>query len=118
MAMMLPIMVGLQMAISVSELEQGELAMQDSDGKVYAEWTKRQDLKKKALEDVSGGSCTSESQILGFKLEDFSENACIYSSVDGLNGHPIVRLAKVSGELWKPCLVPSTQNTVKCSEED
>ncbi len=43
--MMLPIMVGLQMAVSVTELEQGELAFQASSGNTLRDWEAQLALK-------------------------------------------------------------------------
>lgn len=43
--MLLPIMVGLQMAVSVSELEAGEDAMQAQSGKIMTDWNLRLDQK-------------------------------------------------------------------------
>ena len=45
MAMLLPIMVGLQMAVSVSELEQGEFSFQSASGKIFRDWNAQLDLK-------------------------------------------------------------------------
>jgi len=45
MAMLLPIMVGLQMAVSVSELEQGELSSQREGGKILRDWEDQLCLK-------------------------------------------------------------------------
>jgi len=48
MAMLLPIMVGLQTAVSVSELEQGERSFQFSSGKALQDWEGELDLKSAA----------------------------------------------------------------------
>jgi len=45
MAMLLPIMVGLQTAVSVSELEQGERSFQLASGQTLRDWEKQLDLK-------------------------------------------------------------------------
>jgi len=45
MAMLLPIMVGLQTAVFVSELEQGERSFQDDSGKTQRDWEDELDLK-------------------------------------------------------------------------
>ena len=54
MVMMLPIMIGLQVAISVSELELNENTFQQVGGKTYTEWTRRLDLKKSSLLEQMG----------------------------------------------------------------
>lgn len=45
MAMLLPIMVGVQMAVSVPELEQGELSFQREGGKILRDWEDQLCLK-------------------------------------------------------------------------
>ncbi len=45
MAMLLPIMVGLQTAVSVSELEQGERSFQLASGKTLMDWEAELELK-------------------------------------------------------------------------
>jgi len=45
MAMLLPIMVGLQTAVSVSELEQGERSFQSLGGKILLDWEGEHVLK-------------------------------------------------------------------------
>ena len=55
--MMLPIMVGLQLAISVSESELAENVFQQIGGKTYVEWSQRLDRKKSAyLEQLGDGA--------------------------------------------------------------
>jgi len=48
MAMLLPIMVGLQTLVSVSELEVGEDAMQSTTGKIMTDWNLRLEQKTDA----------------------------------------------------------------------
>ncbi len=48
MAMLLPIMVGLQTAVSVSELEQGERSFQLASGKTLRDWEAELKLKSTA----------------------------------------------------------------------
>ncbi len=43
--MMLPIMLGLQTAVSVSELEQGQTSFQMSSGKTLKDWNDRLEFK-------------------------------------------------------------------------
>lgn len=45
MAMLLPIMVGLQTAVSVAELEQGEVSFQMASGKTLRDWQAELALK-------------------------------------------------------------------------
>lgn len=82
MAMMLPILVGLQSAIFVAELEQGELAMQDSGGKVEDDWKKRQKEKKDfmiSVLDLATDSCPEGLATRGF--DKISSEECTFSEV-------------------------------------
>jgi len=120
MAMMLPIMVGLQMAISVAELEQGELEMQNTDGKVLTDWDKNQAHKKQFIErEVSkfekevaqlGGGCPEV--IPSFAKTD----TCVYLSKPQNGEHAIVRFHKSGGE-WLRCLNPADGEPEKCPNE-
>ena len=57
MAMLLPIMAGLQTAVSVSELEQGERSFQLASGKTLRDWEAELDLKGAAsLASAGDGS--------------------------------------------------------------
>ncbi len=48
MAMLLPIMVGLQTAVSVSELERGEVSFQLAGGRTLRDWQTQLELKSTA----------------------------------------------------------------------
>lgn len=82
MAMMLPILVGLQSAIFVAELEQGELAMQDLGGKVEADWKIRQKEKKDFMNSVLDLATDSCPDGLGARgLDKISLEECTFSEV-------------------------------------
>jgi hypothetical protein len=66
LAMLLPIMVGLQAAIFVSESEPRESLIQGGDGKVFAKWNSDLDFKDNLSLGVS---------VEGFELRPFGEGA-------------------------------------------
>jgi hypothetical protein len=119
MAMMLPIMVGLQMAVSVAELEQGELAMQNLDGKVYADWSDRQGIKNAMLErekKLFTPPASGCPDISGF-LRDSSGSECAYSSGVRSDEYAVVRFFKASNGQWSQCLIPAIGSSERCRDE-
>ena len=71
MVMMLPIMVGLQVAISVSESATTENLFQQIGGKTYVEWTRRLEQKQSAyLEQFGDGAEVIE----GYEVRGYSGN--------------------------------------------
>ena len=122
MAMLLPILVGLQSAVYVAELEQGELAMQNSTSKILTEWEKSQDVKKGFRDDqldifkssVPDLNCPEDAP-KGFSKPE--RNECAYHSEDPpLDVLYITRIYQKNG-VWKACIVPEIESELKCPEE-
>lgn len=123
MAMLLPILVGLQTAVSVAELEQGELAMQAGDGKVLKDWRLRLSEKNEFLQrqldlfPKPEVGCSNIGQDYPF---DDSNGNCIYWSKkegSGLGSEYVSRFFRRNAE-WTSCLVRITEDqSSRCAEE-
>ena len=106
MAMLLPILVGLQSAVYVAELEQGELAMQNLNSKFLKDWEERQLSKKDFIEaqisnfpsnSPSSGECV---EVAGYiKAPD-----CTYHSTEKHLTDYFARIYNKNGT-WKGCIV-------------
>lgn len=118
MAMLLPILVGLQSAVYVAELEQGELAMQNSSRTIALEWEKSKDDKKKFRDDQLDYFVQSVTDLnCPEKVDKFSTSEqCAYHSEAKLDGLYIARIYK-KNVVWKACLAPASGLTQKCPEE-
>ena len=118
MAMLLPILVGLQSAVYVAELEQGELAMQNSASTIATEWesnrTRKKEFRDKQIELLGpvpdGSKCDNISLFTQPVIDE-----CAYHSEAKLDELYAARIYK-SGA-WKACLVPVSALTQKCPEE-
>ena len=65
MAMLLPIMVGLQTAVSVSELEQGEVSFQLASGKTMRDWESQLESKSvTSLASLGEGASVATSYLV------------------------------------------------------
>ena len=119
MAMLLPILVGLQSAVYVAELEQGELAMQNSTRKIVTEWKKSQDDKEKLREDAlyyfDGLSCPEYAPD-GFS-ESEDEQCVYYQSEAKPDDLYIARIYKNKEGEMTACIVPEIGPKPKCPEE-
>ena len=125
MAMLLPILVGLQSAVYVAELEQGELAMQNSTRKILTEWEKSQDVKKGFRDDqldifkssVPDLNCPEDAPD-GFS--ELEQEQCTYQSGPMPDQPPsqsyVARIHNKKGP-WKACIVPGIESELKCPEE-
>jgi len=71
MAMLLPIMVGLQTAVSVSELEQGEVAFQSLGSKILLDW--EDELVSKSPESLSA-KAEGEEVLPGLVVHIYGDN--------------------------------------------
>jgi hypothetical protein len=67
MAMLLPIMVGLQTAVSVTELEQGEFSFQREGGKILRDWEDRLCLKADP-----NAACNNAPRPKGYAVRSFT----------------------------------------------
>ena len=125
MAMLLPILVGLQSAVYVAELEQGELAMQNSSRIIALEWEKSKDDKKKFRDDqldifmssIPDSNCPKDVPDGFSKLE---QEQCTYQSGPMPDQPPsqsyVARIHNKKGP-WKACIVPEIESELKCPEE-
>ena len=118
MAMLLPILVGLQTAVSVAELEQGELAMQAGDGKVIRDFRERQQVKTALLENAesvfkekSTNPCPTGSLVNGFRRND---DGCSFFSSEPMDKY-VSRVFNDGGR-WSYCIVRDDPSS-KCPEE-
>ncbi len=122
MAMLLPILVGLQTAVAVAELEQGELAMQVGDGKVFKDWRLRLSEKNAFLQRQAdlfprpevGCPSIGENYAL-----DSSNGDCVYWSKKegaGLGSEYVSRFFRRNAE-WSSCLVIAGDQSSRCVEE-
>jgi len=122
MAMLLPILVGLQTAVSVAELEQGELAMQEGDGKVIRDFRERQvemqQVKATLLENAESAfkeksiePCPTGSLVNGF-IRD--ADGCSFFSSESIDKY-VSRVFNDGGR-WSYCIVPDDPSS-KCPEE-
>ena len=106
MAMLLPILVGLQSAVNVAELEQGELAMQNLNSKFLKDWEERQLSKKDFIEaqisnfpsnSPASGECVA---VAGYvKTPD-----CTYHSTEKHLTDYFAKIYNKNGT-WKGCIV-------------
>ena len=121
MAMLLPILVGLQSAVNVAELEQGELAMQNSTSTIATEWEKSKDDKKKFRDDqldifmssIPDSNCPKDVPDGFSKLE---QEQCTYQSGPMPDQPYVARIHNKNGP-WKACIVPAIGSKPKCPEE-
>ena len=72
MAMLLPIMVGLQVAVSVSELELQEISFQSENGEIMRRWQEQLDMKQTS-------KSTAELGVAGYVVRSY-----------GIDGHCVV----------------------------
>ena len=72
MAMLLPIMVGLQVAVSVSELEIQEISFQSENGEIMRRWQEQLDKK-------TNSKTTAELGVVGYAVRSY-----------GVDGHCVV----------------------------
>lgn len=114
MAMMLPILVGLQMAISVSQLEQGERSISDLGG-VQMRWAARErELKEKLIQMPSmpsGPSATCPDAPAGFIASD----GCSFIE-DSPEQRYVARIYQ-SDLGWSACFVSKDHPDHKCVDE-
>ena len=122
MAMLLPILVGLQLAVNVAELEQGELAMQNLTRKIATEWesnrTRKKEFRDNQLNDfpntfAPGINCNASAPV---RFSKPVINECAYHSEATLDDLYIARIYQKNG-VWRACLAPASGLTQKCSEE-
>ena len=122
MAMLLPILVGLQSAVYVAELEQGELAMQNSSRIIAMEWesnrTKKKVFRDNQLNDfpqtfATGVNCNANAPA---RFSKPVINECAYHSEATLDDLYIARIYQKNGVL-RACLAPASGLTQKCPEE-
>lgn len=122
MAMLLPILVGLQTAVSVAELEQGELAMQAGDGKVLEDWRLRLSEKNEFLRrqvDLFPRPTVGCPDIGENYSVDSSNGSCVYWSKKegvGLGSEYVSRFFRRNAE-WASCLVIAGDQSSRCVEE-
>lgn len=122
MAMLLPILVGLQSAVYVAELEQGELAMQNSASTIAKELESNRTKKKKFRDDqlndfpetfAPGVNCNANAPA---RFSKPVINECAYHSEAKLDDLYIARIYQKNGA-WKACIVPEIGSEPKCPEE-
>ncbi len=116
--MMLPIMVGLQMAISVSQLEQGEQYFPDL-GNVRRRWNAKEEELEAILTAMPNmpidyvGPCPAEPK--GFIRA--SVGCSFIEDKEGVSH--VIRVYR-SGQAWSACFVPKVQGgfpDLKCTDE-
>lgn len=104
--MLLPILVGLQTAVNVAELEQGELAMQNLNKKFFTDWEQRQQTKKEFIKaqmknlpsnPPESGKCV---EIAGY----VKAANCTYHSTEKHLTDYLARIYNKNG-MWKGCIV-------------
>lgn len=113
-AMLLPIMAGLQMAISVSQLEQSDFHLSDAGGV-----TKRWEDKEKELEEQllnmpampPGLDATCPGPPDGFKVS----NDCTFMEEND-ERHYVVRIYQ-SDKGWSACFVSKDHPNPRCQDE-
>ena len=118
MAMLLPILVGLQSAVYVAELEQGELAMQNSTRKTQDHIKNFRDDQLEIFMSSDPDNCL-ENAPKGFKTEIYKPgiNECAYHSEATLDDLYIARIYNIGAEDWDACIVPENGPEPKCPEE-
>jgi len=106
MAMLLPILVGLQSAVNVAELEQGELAMQNLNKNIFTDWEQRQQTKKDFIEaQISNFPSNSPASGECVEIAGYVKAAnCSYHSTEKHLTDYLARIYNKNGT-WKGCIV-------------
>lgn len=111
MAMIMPIMVGLQMAIAAGQSEQAEIALQADGGPVLAQWKDRQERLQKELDRWKENSEFSNAPVSSCQgpYSDFkksSDGECAFEAPTNVDPKYMVRFSPAD-RAWRPCLVVS-----------
>ena len=118
--MMLPIMIGLQMAISVSQLEQGDLSLSDL-GYIKERWAAKEQelqehlLKMPAMPADPDAICPPAPA--GFDQAEGAFPVCRYTEVKSVAGQISVARIYWSNKGWSACFVSEENPDPKCADE-